>query len=131
MLRQLPGQRFDRIPFRGLDAVVIRVPDDAPEPPPAVAARHAERGPMRLYPVEGAHMVKWPYTGGPVPDGCAVEPGGWDHEHCDACNGHINTGTSFWQTADEPCRWLCPDCHSALVQLPDAEPGAAPDPART
>src|SRR5262249_46588789 len=83
----------------GLDAVVIRVPNDAAEPPPAVAARHAERGPMRLYPVEGAHLVKWPHTGGPTPEGCTVEPGGWDHEHCDGCNRHINVGRTFWQTA--------------------------------
>ena len=120
LLRRLRRRRFDRIRFRGLDAVVIRVPDDAAAPPPAVAARHAEQGPMRLYPVEGAHLVKWPHAGGPVPEGCTVEPGGWDHEHCDVCNRHINAGRTFWQTARGSCFWLCPYCYRSLRQLPNA-----------
>lgn len=123
VLRRLRRRRFDRIRFRGLDAVVIRVSDDAAALPPAVAARHAEGGPMRLYPVDGAHLIKWPHTGGPVPDGCAVEPGGWDHEHCDGCNRHINAGRTFWQTARGSCFWLCPYCYRRLGQFQDADPG--------
>ena len=72
---------------------------------------------MRLYPVEGAHVVKWPHTGGPVPKGCTVEPGGWDHEHCDRCNRHILIGRTFWQTASGSCFWLCPYCYRRLRQL--------------
>jgi hypothetical protein len=125
VLQSVCGRRFDPIPYQGLDAVVIRVPDDAAEPPPAVRERHARRLPWRFYPVEGAHLVKWPHTGGEVPEGCTLEPGGWDHEHCDACNGHICAGESFWQTADEPCVWLCAACYR---QLPPLD-GAAQPPA--
>ena len=74
----------------------------------------------------GAHVVKWPHTGGDVPEGCAIEPGGWDHEHCDGCNGHIRVGQSFWQTADEPCVWLCAECYQQLQQLEGPERGAEP-----
>lgn len=126
VLHGLRGRGFDCVPFCGLDAVVIRVPDDAPEPPPAVRDRHASQLPWRLYPVEGAHLVKWPYTGGAVPEGCTVEPGGWDHEHCDGCNGHINTGQSFWQTVDEPCTWLCEACYR-LLQTLDGDARGEPD----
>jgi hypothetical protein len=121
LLRRLRDRRFDRIRFRGLDAVVIRVPDDAADPPPAVRDRVASRQPMRLYPVAGAHLVKWPHAGGPVPEGCTIEPGGWDHEHCDGCNRHINVGGTFWQTARGSCFWLCPYCYRRLRQLQGAE----------
>ena len=121
VLRGLHGRCFERIPFLGYDAVVIRVPNDATEPPPAVRDRQTSRQPFRLYPVEGAHLVKWLYTGGDVPDGCTVEPGGWDHEHCDACNGHINAGQPFQQTTDEPCTWLCEECYRQLQQLENLE----------
>jgi hypothetical protein len=121
VFQSLRGRRFDCIPFRSLDAVVIRVPDDTAEPPPAIRDRHADRKPLRLYPVDGAHLVKWPYTGGEVPDGCTIEPGGWDHEHCDGCNGHINPVQSFWQTVDEPCTWLCSECYPLLQPFEDGE----------
>lgn len=122
VLQDLRGRRFERIPFHGLDAIVIRVPEDATEPPPAVQDRHASRQPWRILPVEGAHHVKWPYAGGHVPDGGTVEPGGWDHEHCDGCNGHVNAGQWFWQSVDEPCTWLCGECHQLFQRLEGTEP---------
>jgi hypothetical protein len=117
ILQSLLGQPFESIPFSGQAAVVILVPNDVHEPPQAVRDRHASRKPWRFYPVEGAHLVKWPYLGGEVPKGCTIEPEGWDHEHCDGCNGHINAEQLFWQTIDEPCTWLCEDCYRRLQQL--------------
>jgi len=108
LLRRLRGRRFDRIRFRPLDAVVLRVPDDSGDWPPAIRGRGT--GPMRLYPVAGAHLVKWPHLGGAVPEDCTVEPDGWDHEHCDGCDRSINAGRTFWQTARGACFWLCPYC---------------------
>lgn len=126
VLQSLRGRPFDGIPFRGLDAVVIRVPDDTAEPPPAVRDRHAGRQPWRSYPVEGAHLSTWPHTDGEVPDGCTVEVGGWDHEHCDGCNGHTSAGQSFWQATDEPCTWLCAVCYRQLQELDGPHDGEAP-----
>jgi hypothetical protein len=70
-----------------------------------------DRGPpQRWYPVEGGgYLVRWPHTGGAAPGvSLRVEPGGWDHEHCDGCNRHIEVGRTFWQTAPGSCFWLCP-----------------------
>ncbi|TWT85405.1 hypothetical protein Pla123a_02120 [Posidoniimonas polymericola] len=119
LLQSLSGRRFDQIHFRGLDAVVVRMPADADEPPQAVVDRHASQQPLRYYPVEGGHLARWPHTGGEVPEGCTLEEGGWNHEHCDACNGHIDAGHSFWQTADDPCVWLCDSCYEKLPGLTD------------
>jgi hypothetical protein len=66
----------------------------------------------------GVHLVKWPHTGGgPLPEAHWLEPGGWDHEHCDGCNRHILVGRTFWQTAAGSCFWLCPYCYRQLRQL--------------
>ena len=119
LLRRLRGRQFERIRLDGLDAVVLRVPDDAADPPAAVQELVKRRCPFRLYPVEGgAHLVKWPHTGEAVmPEGHYLEPGGWDHEHCDGCNRHILIGRTFWQTTKGSCFWLCPYCYRRLRQL--------------
>jgi hypothetical protein len=127
LLRRLRGRRFERIRFPGWDAVVLRVPDDVTAPPPVVRDLVARRQPMRLYPVAGAHLVKWPYAGGAVPEGCTVEPGGWDHLHCDGCNRHIKAGRTLWQTARGRAVWLCPYCYRRVRQLEGADPRSPPD----
>src|SRR5262245_36222898 len=107
LLRRLCRRRFDRIRFRALDALVVRVTNGEPVPP-AVQARIDQSLPQRWYPQEdGASLVRWPYTGGAVPsEGFQIEPGGWDHEHCGGCNRHIEVGHTFWQTARGSCFWL-------------------------
>jgi hypothetical protein len=119
LLQRLRGQRFERIRFPGLDAVVVRVPGGTTSPPPFVQELVERRQPFRIYPVEGgAHLVKWARTGSKsLPEGHFIEPGGWDHEHCDGCDRHILTGRTFWQTASGPCFWLCPYCYRRLRQL--------------
>jgi len=119
LLRRLRRRRFDRIRFRALDAVVVRV-TDSDGLPPFIRARIANGLPSRWYPVEGggAHLVKWPHTGeATLPEGHWIEPGGWDHEHCNGCNRHIRVGRTFWQTRVDPCLWLCPYCYRRLRQL--------------
>jgi hypothetical protein len=117
LLRRLRRRRFDRIRFRGLDAVV-RVSNSAPLPT-SVQARIEQGQPSRWYSVEGdAHLVKWPHTNEvTLPEGHALESGGWDHEHCDGCNRHILVGRTFWQTASGSCFWLCAYCYRRLRQL--------------
>jgi hypothetical protein len=117
LLRRLRRRRFDRIRFRPLDAVVIRVSDSAPMPP-SVQERFDSGQPSRWYPAEGGtHLVKWPHAGGALPEGHWLEPGGWDHEHCSGCDRHIRPGRTFWQTAAGTCYWLCPYCYRRLRQL--------------
>jgi hypothetical protein len=118
MLRRLRRRRFDRIRFRGLDALVAQVPDSAPVPE-AVRAKIDQGPPQRWYPVEGGgYLVKWPHPGGIAPgEGLRVALGGWDHEHCDGCNRHIEVGRTFWQTARGSCFWLCPYCYRRLRQF--------------
>jgi hypothetical protein len=118
LLHRLRRRRFDRIRFRGLDAVVTQVVD-SPAMPPAVQAAMDQGLPQRWYPVEGGdYLVKWPHTGAvDLVEGFWVEPGGWDHEHCSACNRHIEVGRTFWQTAHGSCIWLCPYCYRRVRQL--------------
>lgn len=117
LLRRLSGRRFDRIRFRALDALVTQVTDSTP-PLPAMQAKIQEGAPQRWYPVEGGYLVRWPHTGGAAaPGGFWIEPGGWDHEHCDGCNRPLNAGRTFWQTARGSCFWLCPYCYRRSRQL--------------
>lgn len=118
LLRRLRRRRFDRIRFRGLDALVAQVSDSAPVPP-AVQAKIDQGPPQRWYPIEGGgYLVRWPHTDGAAPgEGLRVEPGGWDHEHCDGCNRPIEVGRTFWQTARGSCFWLCPYCYRRVRQL--------------
>src|SRR5262245_56327651 len=96
MLRRFRRRRFERFRFAGSDALVARVPDGgaAPRPP-----EHVDTRSMRIYPVRGGHLFKWEYdrADGPV-EGFEVEPGGWDHEHCDACDRTIAVGGIVWLT---------------------------------
>lgn len=117
-LRRLRGLPFDRIRFRPLDAVVTRLRESA-RIPPAIQARIENGQPSRWYAVKGgAHLVKWPHIGeSPLPEGHWLEPGGWDHEHCNGCDRHIRPGRTFWQTASGSCYWLCPYCYRRLRQL--------------
>jgi len=118
LLRRLCRRRFQRIRFRALDAVVMRLPNSALLPP-IIQARIYEGKPSRWHSAGGdIQLVKWPHTGETaLPEGLWIEPGGWDHEHCDGCNRHIRVGRTFWQTAAGSCFWLCPYCYRRLRQL--------------
>ncbi len=87
----------------GQDALVARLPQEGPAPP-AVRALIDDRPSVRIYPVEGGHLYKWRHLGGGTPgEGFAIESGGWDHEHCDACNRMIGVGATAWLTERAPC----------------------------
>lgn len=40
-------------------------------------------------------------------------PSGWDHEHCELCNSHIDIGVVGW--CDPEDRWICENCYSRYV----------------
>ena len=44
-------------------------------------------------------------------------PGGWDHEHCHLCKGHINNGDFGYR--DEDDQWLCESCYDKYVKPHD------------
>jgi hypothetical protein len=94
--------------------------------PPAVQVKRAERTEMRIYPIEGGYLYKWPHTDatGP-PEGFELEAGGWDHEHCNACHRNIKVGGTAWLTARGSYYQLCPYCYRTVVQFNRAEPVAA------
>jgi len=126
-LRFLWGVRrrwFEQFRFVGLDALVARVSADGPTSP-AVQAKRAEGGDMRMYPVTGGYLYKWPYgAGDEVPEGFAVEAGGWDHVHCDACNRTMNAGGTVWLTVRGSFVQLCPYCYRRAMQLGAVRGGA-------
>lgn len=40
-------------------------------------------------------------------------PSGWDHEHCELCNSHIDIG--MFGYCDPDGRWMCENCYSRYV----------------
>jgi len=40
-------------------------------------------------------------------------PSGWDHEHCELCNSHIDIG--MFGYCDPNGRWMCENCYSRYV----------------
>ena len=89
----------------------------------AVAIREKLRVPcdQRLYPTEAGHQVKWPYQGEPFdPSHFRLEIGGWDHEHCSACNGTIKVKEIAWITRRGSFYVLCRSCHRRRNRLNSA-----------
>lgn len=44
-------------------------------------------------------------------------PGGWDHEHCELCQGHIEHGNYGYKDPDD--RWMCETCYDKYVKPRD------------
>jgi hypothetical protein len=42
---------------------------------------------------------------------------GWDHEHCELCNAHIDPGDCCHRDTDD--RWVCQTCYNRYVQPHD------------
>lgn len=59
----------------------------------------------------------------PVTEGAASETqprvvvGGWDHEHCELCNAHIDVGDFGYCDPDQ--RWMCEACYDKYVTAHD------------
>ena len=68
----------------------------------------------------GAHG--WNPVEGGLPEGAVskgVEPGGWDHEHCEICNARIGHKGSERGYVDSDDHWLCPDCYKRWAEPRD------------
>jgi hypothetical protein len=46
-----------------------------------------------------------------------VIPSGWDHEHCELCNGHIDAGDVGYLDLSE--HWVCKVCYTKYVSTHD------------
>ncbi|MBN1319642.1 MAG: hypothetical protein JXA87_02270 [Thermoleophilia bacterium] len=105
---------FHSEPLPVIDALVAFVATDA-QPAPEVQYQIDGRPSVRWFPTEGGHLVKMPYQGDPVPtEYFSVEPGGWDHEHCDRCGGIVKTGEKVWVTSDADFALICGKCYETL-----------------
>ena len=103
-----------RIPAR--DALSTFVPD-APAPEPIITEMGSRAGGSRWYPVQGGHRVLMLYDGGPF-DAARfnIEPGLWDHEHCDICQDQIRPMILCHVTEPEfPYVLLCASCFKKHV----------------
>jgi hypothetical protein len=116
-LRGIRRRKFVRIPrFHGRDAWVAFVPDHG-DIAQAVQEKFNEQEDQRWYPTEGGHLVKWPHMGEELdPSHFRLEPGGWDHEHCHACNAPIRRGDAFWLTTRTLFIALCEACHARMLR---------------
>src|ERR1035437_8037703 len=87
--------RKSRIPAQ--DALVGFAPDD---PRDEVVDALAASRPSRWYPMEGGTKVILLYRKGELYDATRfhVEPGAWDHEHCNRCGTQIPPMTLCWVT---------------------------------
>jgi len=66
----------------------------------------------RYYPVSPEGRTILPYAG---PDG--IIKGGWDHEHCELCNAHIEADTYGYLDLGE--HWVCVGCYERFVMNHD------------
>jgi hypothetical protein len=63
------------------------------------------RGNSRHYPATDQTL--------PVHADTRLVPGGWGHEHCGLCNGHIDVGMPGYCDPEE--RWICEKCYEQYV----------------
>jgi hypothetical protein len=65
----------------------------------AVLERSGQR---RWYPIDGGYLAKIPWH---FAEGHETlferEQWGWDHEHCDFCDEHVNIGEDCWTAENE------------------------------
>jgi len=62
----------------------------------------------RYYPLHDGGKANIPKV-----DPQGIVPGGWDHEHCELCNGHINPGDTA--CVDRSEHWVCNTCRTRYV----------------
>jgi hypothetical protein len=100
-----------------MDALVAVIAKEQ-ETSPQVKRTVDDAGEGRWYPVEGGWKVMCPYTGQSFDgDLFHIEKGGWNHVHCDGCQGSIDTGVSCWVAETEDDYFvICDNCHDRLKE---------------
>ena len=101
-----------RIPAQ--DALEVFVPSGA-EPDAEMKELIGRTGFARWYPMEGGHMVRTLYEGGPYnAERFTLLKGGWDHEHCTRCGASVEPMTLCWVTRSGPFVLLDEKCHGEI-----------------
>lgn len=104
--------------FPGTDAAVVFIPEGK-TPSSEVQEVLDRSGQQRWYPVPGGHKAKVPWHCSEGRESLFErEENGWDHEHCDFCNAHVNIGDQCWTAeSGRGGSWLfCRECYEKLKE---------------
>jgi hypothetical protein len=116
-LRKLRLRKFSGFYYTPQDAIIAIAPVPG-GPAPPVREKLDEPFPHRLYPIDSGFLVKWPYQGEDYdPRHFQIERGGWDHEHCEACNAVIRIDDECWYTEGDSTSILCGTCYDRMSKL--------------
>jgi hypothetical protein len=104
---------WERKQFRGLDAIA----EDYEAKDISIVDGREVKVWTKLEPVRDSEGQSRHYPAGdqssPVGSGRRVVPLGWDHEHCELCNTHIDVEDFGYCDPDES--WLCEKCYERYV----------------
>ena len=112
-----PGWVWTKSRFKGLDVVAQ---DFEAKDPSTIDGREVKiwtnyevanksRGLSRCYPARDQNQR---------PDtNPRIIPGGWDHEHCQLCNEHVDIGEFGYRDSEE--NWICGKCYERYVASHD------------
>jgi hypothetical protein len=115
-LANLTPDMLEEYIFPGTDAASVVIPDGQ-KPSSEVKEVLDRSGFSRWYPVTGGHRVKVPWHFAKGRESLFErEKKGWDHEHCDYCNEHVNIGQRSWTIPAEGGVWLI--CQSCRARVP-------------
>jgi len=116
-LQGLRAEVFRHASYPGMDALVAVITKEQ-ETSPEIKQTVDDAGEGRWYPVQGGWKVMCPYTDQSFDhDLFHIEKGGWDHIHCDGCQGSIRTGNSCWVTeAEDDYFIICDNCYNRLKE---------------
>jgi hypothetical protein len=108
-----PNWRWERQTFPGIDAVA----EDYEAKDVSIVDGREVKVWTKLEPVRSGEGLSryYPASDQAVPSGSTSRfvPLGWDHEHCELCNAHIDAGHSGYCDPDE--HWLCEQCYERFV----------------
>jgi len=103
----VPTWKFERRVFRTTDAFATRRSADAAPPLPNGAPPEFW---LELSPLNSTERSRF-CPNRDIADG--LVPGGWDHEHCELCEGHVDPGEIGF--VDLGGHWLCRNCYERYV----------------
>jgi len=104
----VPTWRFEQRVFQARDAFAAKRPPDAAPPLPT---GEAVRFWLELTSAESPDNKRY-YPNRDLPEGLVA--GGWDHEHCELCGGHIDPAQVGY--LDRGGNWACATCYQRYIR---------------
>ncbi len=98
-----PEWTWTEVMFQASDAVAGTFQDAGGHKRTGIRKQHTRSGPA---PAGAGELVR-----------AVVVPGGWDHEHCELCNAHIDSGDVGY--VDRSYHWVCTGCYRKYVSVHD------------